>query len=117
VLFAKGILCNWLVCLAIWMCQRVEGAAKFIAIWWCLLAFIASGYEHSIANMTLFALSWFGAHTPEYTLSGIGYNLLWVTLGNTVSGVLFMGLGYWYATPRVQRPVAVAEANNHAQRA
>ena len=117
VLFAKGILCNWLVCLAIWMCQRVDGAAKFIAIWWCLLAFIASGYEHSIANMTLFALSWFGAHTPEYTLGGIGYNLLWVTLGNTVSGVLFMGLGYWYATPRVQRPAVVAEANNHAQRA
>lgn len=104
VLFAKGILCNWLVCLAIWMCQRVDGAAKFIAIWWCLLAFIASGYEHSIANMTLFALSWFGAHTPEYTLGGIGYNLWWVTLGNTVSGVLFMGLGYWYATPRAQRP-------------
>jgi nitrite transporter NirC len=104
VLFAKGILCNWLVCLAIWMCQRVDGAAKFIAIWWCLLAFIASGYEHSIANMTLFALSWFGAHTPEYTLGGIGYNLWWVTLGNTFSGVLFMGLGYWYATPRAQRP-------------
>ncbi len=117
VLFAKGILCNWLVCLAIWMCQRVEGAAKFIAIWWCLLAFIASGYEHSIANMTLFTLSWFGAHTPEYTLGGIGYNLLWVTLGNTVSGVLFMGLGYWYATPRAQRPAVVAEANNRAQRA
>ncbi|MBP7980067.1 MAG: nitrite transporter NirC [Tolumonas sp.] len=108
-LFAKGILCNWLVCLAIWMCQRVDGAAKFIAIWWCLLAFIASGYEHSIANMTLLALSWFGAHTPEYTLGGIGYNLLWVTLGNTVSGVLFMGLGYWYATPRAQRPAVATE--------
>lgn len=117
VLFAKGILCNWLVCLAIWMCQRVEGAAKFIAIWWCLLAFIASGYEHSIANMTLFALSWFGAHTPEYTLGGIGYNLLWVTLGNTVSGVLFMGLGYWYATPRAQRPMAATEAKKHVQHA
>ena len=50
--------------------------------------------------MTLFALSWCGAHSPDVTLSGIGYNLLWVTLGNTVSGVLFMGLGYWYATPR-----------------
>ena len=105
-LIAKGMLCNWLVCLAIWMCQRVEGSAKFIAIWWCLLAFIASGYEHSIANMTLFALSWFGAHSPDFTLSGIGYNLLWVTLGNTLSGVLFMGLGYWYATPADQRPVA-----------
>ena len=104
VLFAKGILCNWLVCLAIWMCQRVDGAAKFIAIWWCLLAFIASGYEHSIANMTLFALSWFGAHGDAYTLAGIGYNLFWVTLGNTLSGVLFMGLGYWFATPRDERP-------------
>lgn len=56
-LFFKGALCNWLVCLAIWMAIRTEGAAKFIAIWWCLLAFIASGYEHSVANMTLFALS------------------------------------------------------------
>ena len=105
-LIAKGMLCNWLVCLAIWMCQRVEGSAKFIAIWWCLLAFIASGYEHSIANMTLFALSWFGAHGTDFTLTGIGYNLLWVTLGNTLSGVVFMGLGYWYATPAAQRPGA-----------
>ncbi|PSV38696.1 nitrite transporter NirC [Photobacterium sp. GB-27] len=104
VLLFKGILCNWLVCLAIWMCQRVEGSAKFIAIWWCLLAFIASGYEHSIANMTIFALSWFGQHKEAFTLAGIGHNLFWVTLGNTISGVVFMGLGYWFATPRNQRP-------------
>lgn len=104
VLFFKGVLCNWLVCLAIWMAIRSEGAAKFIAIWWCLLAFIASGYEHSIANMTLFALSWFGNHSDAYTLTGIGHNLLWVTLGNTLSGAVFMGLGYWYATPRAERP-------------
>lgn len=106
VLFFKGALCNWLVCLAIWMALRTEGAAKFIAIWWCLLAFIASGYEHSIANMTLFALSWFGNHSEAYTLAGIGHNLLWVTLGNTLSGAVFMGLGYWYATPKANRPVA-----------
>lgn len=104
VLFFKGVLCNWLVCLAIWMAIRSEGAAKFIAIWWCLLAFIASGYEHSIANMTLFALSWFGHHGESFTLAGIGHNLLWVTLGNTVSGAILMGLGYWYATPRAERP-------------
>ncbi|KFK93076.1 MULTISPECIES: nitrite transporter NirC [unclassified Serratia (in: enterobacteria)] len=108
VLFFKGVLCNWLVCLAIWMALRVEGSAKFIAIWWCLLAFIASGYEHSIANMTLFALSWFGHHSEAYTLSGIGHNLLWVTLGNTLSGAVLMGLGYWYATPRAQRPQAAS---------
>lgn len=103
-LFMKGMLCNWLVCLSIWMAMRVEGTAKFVAIWWCLLGFIASGYEHSVANMTVFALSWFGNHTSEFTLGGISHNLLWVTLGNTVSGVLFMALGYWYATPKDQRP-------------
>lgn len=104
VLFAKGILCNWLVCLAIWMCVRTEGAAKFIAIWWCLAAFIACGYEHSIANMTIFALSWFGESKEAFSLAGIGYNLLWVSLGNMLSGALFMGVGYWLATPKAERP-------------
>lgn len=103
-LFFRGILCNWLVCLAIWMANRVEGSAKFIAIWWCLLAFIACGYEHSVANMTLFSLSWLGNHSDAYTLAGIGHNLLWVSLGNLVSGALFMGLGYWYSTPKTERP-------------
>ncbi|MCX8597887.1 MULTISPECIES: nitrite transporter NirC [unclassified Gilliamella] len=103
-LFFRGILCNWLVCLAIWMANRVEGSAKFIAIWWCLLAFIACGYEHSVANMTLFSLSLFGNHTDAYTLGGIGHNLLWVSLGNLVSGALFMGLGYWFSTPKADRP-------------
>ncbi|MBC9131792.1 nitrite transporter NirC [Frischella sp. Ac48] len=103
-LFFRGVLCNWLVCLAIWMANRVEGSAKFIAIWWCLLAFIACGYEHSVANMTLFSLSWFGHHSEAYNLMGIGHNLLWVSLGNLLSGVIFMGLGYWYATPKIERP-------------
>lgn len=103
-LVAKGILCNWLVCLALWMSLRADGTGRFIAIWWCLLAFIASGYEHSIANMTLFALSWFGQHTDSYTLEGIMHNLLWVTLGNTISGAIFVGLGYWYLTPSADRP-------------
>lgn len=105
ILLFKGMLCNWLVCLAIWMCQRVEGASKFIAIWWCLLAFIACGYEHSIANMSIFALSYFGEHQTAFTLAGMGRNLLWVSLGNLLSGVIFMGLGYWYATPKAQRPM------------
>jgi len=103
-LFFKGILCNWLVCLSLWMANRVEGTGKFIAIWWCLFAFIACGYEHSVANMTLFTLSWLGNHSPAYTMQAIGHNLLWVSLGNLVSGILFMGLGYWYATPKSERP-------------
>ncbi|KYI81896.1 nitrite transporter NirC, partial [Salmonella enterica subsp. enterica serovar Typhimurium] len=74
---------NWLVCPAIWMAIRSDVTAIILAIWWCLLSFIASGYEHSVANMTLFALSWFGHLSDAYTLAGIGHNLLWVTLGNT----------------------------------
>ena len=91
-----------------------RGCRQFIAIWWCLLAFIASGYEHSVANMTLFALSWFGAHLEAYTWAASATTLLWVTLGNTVSGALFMGLGYWYATPKAERPVAVSETTTTA---
>jgi len=110
-LLFKGILCNWLVCLAIWMAQRTEGASKLIAIWWCLLAFIASGYEHSVANMTLFSMSWLGQHSDAYTLAGIGHNLLWVTLGNTVAGVVFMGVGYWFATPKSERPYIASQTS------
>ncbi len=62
--------------------------------------------------MTLFALSWFGHHSEAYTLSGIGHNLLWVTLGNTFSGAVFMGLGYWYATPKAERPSATQTAKS-----
>ncbi|QUM84883.1 nitrite transporter NirC [Moritella sp. 28] len=115
VLLFKGILCNWLVCLAIWMCQRVEGSAKFIAIWWCLLAFIASGYEHSIANMTIFAMSYFGDSQEAFNLVGVGHNLLWVSLGNIISGTAFMGLGYWYSTPKAERPVVNQEVVNRQQ--
>ncbi|WP_348265501.1 formate/nitrite transporter family protein, partial [Salmonella enterica] len=78
----------WLVCLAIWMAIRTERTATFLAMSRWLLAFIATGYEHSVANMTLYALSWFGHHSAAYTLSGIRHNLLWVTLRNTLSGVV-----------------------------
>ena len=57
-LFARAILCNWLVCLAIWTSARMTNdTAKCIAIFWCLYAFIASGFEHSVANMTLLAIA------------------------------------------------------------
>jgi nitrite transporter NirC len=95
-LLARGILCNWLVCLALWMSGRTTNdAAKCIVIFWCLLAFIASGFEHSVANMTLFSISLLGVHPETVSLSGMVYNLFWVTLGNLFAGSLFMALGYW----------------------
>jgi nitrite transporter NirC len=102
-LFARAVLCNWLVCLALWMASRMTSdSAKCIAIFWCLFAFIASGYEHSIANMTLLVLSLLGNHPDSVSIAGMLYNLFWVTLGNIVSGSLLMGVGYWY----VSRPTA-----------
>jgi nitrite transporter len=98
-LFARGILCNWLVCLAIWTSARMTNdTAKCIAIFWCLYAFIASGFEHSIANMTIFAIALFAEHPPTVTWAGMGWNLLWVSLGNIVSGAGIVGVGYWAAS-------------------
>jgi nitrite transporter NirC len=98
-LFARGILCNWLVCLAIWTSQRMTNdTAKCIAIFWCLYAFIASGFEHSIANMTIFSIALLSAHPDNVTWAGAGWNLLWVSLGNIVSGAGIVALGYWTAS-------------------
>ena len=95
-LFARAVLCNWLVCLALWMAARMTSdSAKCIAIFWCLFAFIACGYEHSVANMTLLALALIGNHPDTIGIAGMVHNLVWVTLGNIVSGAGFMGAAYW----------------------
>ncbi len=99
-LFFLAMLCNWLVCLAIWTSARTENdAAKCILIFWCLFAFFASGFEHSVANMAVFSIALLGDHPESVSLYGMFYNLFFVTLGNLVSGSLFMGVGYWLASP------------------
>lgn len=95
-LFARGILCNWLVCLAIWMAGRTENAAaKIMLIFWPITIFVAAGYEHSVANMFTFSMALLGEHPANVTISGAVHNLVWVTLGNLVGGSVFMALGYW----------------------
>ncbi|MBW8016832.1 MAG: formate/nitrite transporter family protein [Planctomycetes bacterium] len=95
----RGILCNWLVCLALWMSGRVKSdVAKCILIFWCLFAFIASGFEHSIANMTLLSISLFFPHGDAVSFAGFVNNLTWVTLGNIIGGGIFVGGMYWLAT-------------------
>ena len=92
-LFFAGILCNVLVCLAVWCSFKLESeTAKLIMIWWCLFAFITSGYEHSVANMTIFAVSFF---VGKLSIGALLYNLLWVTLGNMVGGIALGGIYYY----------------------
>lgn len=95
-LFFKGILCNMLVCLAVWSCTRTKSdSAKLILIFWCILAFVVTGFEHCVANMTLFSLPLF--HNPsDIDIRGMWYNLLFVTAGNIVGGMLFVGLPYFF---------------------
>jgi nitrite transporter len=98
-LFVRGILCNWLVCLAVWLAVKIKSeTAKLIMIFWCLFAFISSGFEHCVANMTLLSLALLLPHGIEISLAGFGYNLTWVTLGNIVGGALFVGSAYWFAS-------------------
>jgi nitrite transporter len=105
-LFARAILCNWLVCLALWMSARVNSdSAKCIVIFWCLLAFIACGFEHSVANMTLLGLSLAGHHPESVSLAGAGWNLLWVTLGNIVGGAVFVAGAYHVSSYGFPQPV------------
>lgn len=94
-LVARAVLCNWLVCLALWTSSRTSSdTAKCVLIWWCLFAFIACGFEHSVANMTIFATALLSQHPVNVTLGGAAWNLLWVTLGNLLAGVVLVGMAY-----------------------
>jgi nitrite transporter len=93
-LFFRGVLCNFLVCLAVWTGARTRSdGAKLVLIFWCLLAFVASGFEHVVANMTTFSLGLF-AGTPGATIDAFAHNLLFVGLGNLVGGGLLVGATY-----------------------
>ena len=79
-LLLRGILCNLLVCLAILCAAKAKSeSGKLIMAFWCVFAFFVSGFEHSIANMTLFALVPSGIY--EFL-----YNLIPVTIGNIIGG-------------------------------
>jgi nitrite transporter NirC len=95
-LLARAIICNWLLCLAIWMTSKTKSdTAKCILIFWCLFAFVAAGFEHSIANMTIFTISLLGDHPETVSLNGLFYNLAWVSFGNVIGGAGFIGIAYF----------------------
>ena len=95
-LFLRGVLCNILVCLAVWCSLKMkEESGKLIMIFWCLFAFISSGFEHSVANMSLFSIALFIPHGGGIAINGMAYNLIFVTLGNIIGGALFVGVAYY----------------------
>ncbi|WP_244317373.1 formate/nitrite transporter family protein [Streptomyces bauhiniae] len=99
-LFFRGVLCNFLVCLTVWMGMRTRSdAAKIMLTFAGILAFVASGFEHVIANMTTFSLGLF-EHVPGVTVGAFAHNLLFVGLGNLVGGGLLVGVAYAVAGRR-----------------
>ena len=104
-LFWRSVLCNLLVCLGLWMAQRTRSdAAKLVVLWWALLAFIGSGFEHSVANMTIFGL---GVFEGVADWADLIRNLAWTVPGNIVGGGMLVGLAYaWLGRPA--QPVTAA---------
>ncbi len=93
--FVRGLLCNVLVCLAVWLCFAAHSVSgKILAIIFPVSAFVALGFEHSIANMYFIPLAMFQAEVDISILQFLE-NLLPVTLGNIIGGSLFVALFYW----------------------
>jgi formate/nitrite transporter len=94
--FVKGIGANWLVCLAVWMSYAAKDVGgKSLALWLPVMAFVALGYEHSIANMFCLPTGIFDGANLTWGAFMVK-NLLPATLGNIVGGAVFVGAAYWY---------------------
>lgn len=112
--FFMGVLCNWLVCMAVWMAAGAKDiTGKLFAIFFPIWLFITSGFEHSIANMYYIPAgilakgnqSWVDAAASlgvtAHKLESLNWssfvfnNLIPVTLGNIIGGALFVGTAYW----------------------
>jgi len=112
--FIRGIGCNWLVCLAVVIVVSARDvASKILGAWFPVMAFIASGFEHCVANMFIIPAGITASHNPEVaqavmahhptwdlstlnTSSFIFDNLIPVTLGNIFSGAILVGAIYWF---------------------
>lgn len=113
---ALGILCNALVCIAVWLTLGAHTTTdKILAILFPISAFAAVGFEHSIANMYFIPMGLFiaqfdpafaaasGIDLAHLTLSGFLNNLIPVTIGNIIGGVVMVGGVYWFVYLREHR--------------
>lgn len=95
--FVRGIGCNWLVCLAIWLASSAKDTiGKIFGCWFPIMVFVLSGFEHNVANMFFIPASML-VPGSEITLSAFLGNLIPVTLGNIVGGAVFVGCVVWGA--------------------
>lgn len=109
-LFFRGVLCNLMVCLAVWCAARLRSeGARLVMIFACVAVFITSGFEHVVANMTTFSLGLLGG-LPGATVLEFARNVAFVGLGNLVGGGMLVGAAYAYTSRPVPGAVAAVVA-------
>lgn len=96
--FFRSIACNWLVCLAVWLASAAKDVVgKIFGCFFPIMAFVLSGFEHSVANMFFIPAA---MTVPGSTITVADFllgNLLPVTLGNIIGGGVFVGMLFWGA--------------------
>jgi formate/nitrite transporter len=111
-IFLRAVGCNWLVCLAVWMAMAAEDiGGKILAIFFPIMAFVAMGFDHVVANMFFIPAAIF-AHVPDIGWVDALKNWLFAFLGNLVGAALFVAGAYYYLYGRDD--VATAEAGSQA---
>jgi formate/nitrite transporter len=114
--FLRAVGCNWLVCLAVWMSLSAQSVAgKILAIFFPIMAFVAMGFDHVVANMFFLPAAIF-AGVPDLGWGDALVNWLLAGLGNLVGAVVFVSTSYWYLFLRDQ-PDKAAPAPESAERA
>jgi len=99
-IFLRAVGCNWLVCLAVWMALAAEDVAgKVLAIFFPIMAFVAMGFDHVVANMFFIPAAIF-ADLPDITWWDALHNWLFAFLGNLVGAVVFVAGAYWFLYAR-----------------
>lgn len=95
-LLTRAILCNILVCLAVWCSIKLKNeVAKLIMVFWCIYVFMICGCEHSIANMSIIGVGLLNKGDAAISISGYLYNLSLVTVGNMIGGAVFVAIPYY----------------------
>jgi formate/nitrite transporter len=115
--FLRGVGCNWLVCLAVWMSLAATSVSgKILALFFPIMAFVAMGFDHVVANMFFLPAAVFTG------VPGVGWgdtvvNWLLAGAGNLVGAVIFVATSYWYLFLRDEPESAAAKAAEPAERA
>jgi|SRR5690554_546515 len=103
-IFFRGIMCNWLVCLAVWLALAAHDVpGKILGIFFPIMAFVASGFEHSVANMYFIPMGM--VLEPTIQFSGFINNLVASTLGNIIGGAGFVATIYFLVFRKCAAPV------------